>query len=546
MQDITTSDSAKSTKLFCDEKHQPTLICKNCGFIACELCSKSHSAELKHEEFQQIPEFVEILSKQLAQKRNDNVQLRQKLENCTSSVNHELLLSQNISGAGYTAAVRAVNTIQSQLDLQKTSLFELQSALMNTLQNLDNYSKVLNKINELFEQDLKLLFEEKEPSKISSLIIKYKQDLVQYDEQRTLIESTIQQAADLLTRIHNVNYDSMASFIQLFSMAPNSVLPTTKAEELKKQIYAKAEEVKTQLDGWKTSVITLKESVDKGISGAIQTQSEITKRLVTLEQKLDEIRKGAFKEKFCSLCGKEAECIHRLDCKHKICRECVTTKLIDQLAREHKIEVVCQKCNKTCTQVNVELSCGCIEDLAPKRKDIIETTHGDVFVYNSITLQCARPKCRNQHEMKDEDCLLFFDKTFLDASMGSIMEMKEKDEMTSLRKEMEKLINEGKVDLSGKLIGNNEARYVADFVKINNKLKILDLTTNELGDEGIIIIAEALRENNSILKLDLRGNKFGESGKKYMEEVNESKGGQMRILYFYITMYLVKGGKNGK
>eukprot|EP01022_Parablepharisma_sp_SALTPOND_P026742 TRINITY_DN64761_c0_g1_i1.p1 TRINITY_DN64761_c0_g1~~TRINITY_DN64761_c0_g1_i1.p1 ORF type:complete len:585 (-),score=70.17 TRINITY_DN64761_c0_g1_i1:76-1710(-) len=517
------------------EQNNVLSICKTCGYMCMPEAEKAHTQETQHAEFQSIKDFADAMLKNIQEKKAGTLQLQQKLFECKQSAHHELLLSQSITGAGYSTALRAMESLKSQLNVQKGVESELQAALAANLKKVDEHDLALTKFNESFENDLKTISGDG-PEKIADIANKYKE----YEANIKEVQNTIANTSTLLNKIHSANYSSMSTIVQLFSMAPVEAHPTTRTEELKKEMLAKAEDVKAHLEGWKTTFSNLKTTVDKGISEASSTQAELSKRLISLEQKLDDLRQGALKEKFCSLCKKEEECLHRMDCKHKICRGCAMGTIVDQMARDRKISVQCWKCGKTCTQVSVELHCGCIEDVLPKRDQIVQETHGDVFVYNSITLQCVRPNCRNQHEMIDEDLLLFFDKAFLEGTLGTIDEIKQKDEMTSLRKEMSELVNETRVDLSGKLIGNDEARLVADFIKINPKLKTLDLSTNELRDEGIIEIAEALRNHNAIVKLDLRGNKFGEMGKNYMQEVNEAKGMQMRILYFYITMYLIK------
>ena len=280
------------------------------------------------------------------------------------------------------------------------------------------------------------------------------------------------------------------------------------------------------------------------MSSISNSQVELANHLKRLEEKFEILKENSMKDKLCSFCKRPTECPHRLECKHRICRNCITSTIISELNKSQKLSVKCWKCNQISTNVIVELTCGCSEELSAKRSSIVEDTQGDIYVYNSILLDYSRPICRNHHQMTDEDLLLFFDEGTLREQLDIIAENKRKDEMTSLRGEIAGLVKETQVDLSGKLIGDEEARYIADYIKINPKLKILDLNTNEIKDEGMVVIAEALRNHNAIVRLDLRGNKFTEMGKSYMEDVNKDKGRQIRIMYFFITFYLV--GAPGK
>ena len=49
-------------------------------------------------------------------------------------------------------------------------------------------------------------------------------------------------------------------------------------------------------------------------------------------------------------------------------------------------------------------------------------------------------------------------------------------------------------------------------MRINNTLKILSLTNNEVGDRGVKALAAALRINNTLMKLFLACNNIGDEG----------------------------------
>jgi len=50
-----------------------------------------------------------------------------------------------------------------------------------------------------------------------------------------------------------------------------------------------------------------------------------------------------------------------------------------------------------------------------------------------------------------------------------------------------------KIDLSANQLGNDGAKYIADVLKVNTTLKSLDIGYNEFGDAGVSYIAEALK-----------------------------------------------------
>jgi len=61
------------------------------------------------------------------------------------------------------------------------------------------------------------------------------------------------------------------------------------------------------------------------------------------------------------------------------------------------------------------------------------------------------------------------------------------------------------LDLSGNEIGDEGAKEIAFSLRINSSLNILDLTDNNIGNEGAKEIAFSLRINFSLNYLDLCG-----------------------------------------
>jgi hypothetical protein len=71
-----------------------------------------------------------------------------------------------------------------------------------------------------------------------------------------------------------------------------------------------------------------------------------------------------------------------------------------------------------------------------------------------------------------------------------------------------------KLDLSGNNIGDDGAKAIADALKVNHSLETLYLNDNNIGDDGAKAIADALKDNKSLDKLDLDDNKIDDDGAK--------------------------------
>jgi Ran GTPase-activating protein (RanGAP) involved in mRNA processing and transport len=50
----------------------------------------------------------------------------------------------------------------------------------------------------------------------------------------------------------------------------------------------------------------------------------------------------------------------------------------------------------------------------------------------------------------------------------------------------------------------NGAKYLADALKINTSITMVDLWDNNIGDNGAKYLADALKTNKSITSIDLR------------------------------------------
>ncbi|UJR19491.1 hypothetical protein I4U23_022620 [Adineta vaga] len=68
------------------------------------------------------------------------------------------------------------------------------------------------------------------------------------------------------------------------------------------------------------------------------------------------------------------------------------------------------------------------------------------------------------------------------------------------------------LNLSGEEITNDGMKYIANELYNNKTLEVLDLSYNELGDRGIKYLALVLRNNQTLIKLNLFGNSIRDEG----------------------------------
>ena len=81
------------------------------------------------------------------------------------------------------------------------------------------------------------------------------------------------------------------------------------------------------------------------------------------------------------------------------------------------------------------------------------------------------------------------------------------------------------VDLSGRNLGYEEVKALADAFRVNESVTKVDLHGNNFGDEGLKALADALRLNKSVTTVNLMRNNFGDEGLKALAsamEVNET------------------------
>ncbi|KJE97708.1 hypothetical protein CAOG_09128 [Capsaspora owczarzaki ATCC 30864] len=70
----------------------------------------------------------------------------------------------------------------------------------------------------------------------------------------------------------------------------------------------------------------------------------------------------------------------------------------------------------------------------------------------------------------------------------------------------------GQLNLERRQIGDEEAKAIAEALKVNKTLTYLDLHNNQIGDVGALAFAEALKVNKALAEIRLWANQIGEVG----------------------------------
>ncbi|CAF3765315.1 unnamed protein product [Rotaria magnacalcarata] len=75
------------------------------------------------------------------------------------------------------------------------------------------------------------------------------------------------------------------------------------------------------------------------------------------------------------------------------------------------------------------------------------------------------------------------------------------------------------LDLAGNKIGDTGAKYFADALEKNQTLTILDLESNLIQDDGMKYLLDAVKNNKTLTTLDLSHNQLSNDGARYLFEV---------------------------
>lgn len=72
--------------------------------------------------------------------------------------------------------------------------------------------------------------------------------------------------------------------------------------------------------------------------------------------------------------------------------------------------------------------------------------------------------------------------------------------------------------LSNNKIGNTGASYIAEFLGVNSTLTVIDLSNNQISDKGTKFISQSLHANQTLESIDLSYNNIGDDGAKSISE----------------------------
>ncbi|CAI5503839.1 unnamed protein product [Closterium sp. Naga37s-1] len=81
------------------------------------------------------------------------------------------------------------------------------------------------------------------------------------------------------------------------------------------------------------------------------------------------------------------------------------------------------------------------------------------------------------------------------------------------------------VDLSGKSLGDEGFKYLAESLAFNNSVESVDFSNNGIGPEGVKALTEALATNAYLKTLNLSGNTIGDEGAKVLAGIMEQNRG---------------------
>lgn len=74
-------------------------------------------------------------------------------------------------------------------------------------------------------------------------------------------------------------------------------------------------------------------------------------------------------------------------------------------------------------------------------------------------------------------------------------------------------------------MGDGGVHALAEALKVNTVLQMLDLRYNSVGAEGADALAEALKVNTSLQTLDLRFNPVGRDGERALKAAVDNRSG---------------------
>ena len=72
--------------------------------------------------------------------------------------------------------------------------------------------------------------------------------------------------------------------------------------------------------------------------------------------------------------------------------------------------------------------------------------------------------------------------------------------------------------MSSNQLGNNFCESLAEFVKLNDKIAVLDISCNDIEESNAATLMDSLESNSNIISIDVRKNKLE---KATVDEINE-------------------------
>ena len=75
-------------------------------------------------------------------------------------------------------------------------------------------------------------------------------------------------------------------------------------------------------------------------------------------------------------------------------------------------------------------------------------------------------------------------------------------------------------------IKENEAKEIAEALKLNNKITTIELNNQSIRELGAKYLCEALKSNDSVTKLTLNNNHIGENGAKSRHRIESYFAGE--------------------
>ena len=162
-----------------------------------------------------------------------------------------------------------------------------------------------------------------------------------------------------------------------------------------------------------------------------------------------------------------------------------------------------------------------VDYVAPDGVLTIEHTPMTAIDVGAIAFVCACPHALNQITTRwvnaDDTVIEVMSSTLIQPHITSLQSLNISYSMTAEGAQtLSKIIQHSTcletLDVSFNQIGDNGALALGEVLHTNNSLQVLDVTFNAIGDDGAKALAEALHVNTSLKTLHLMGNNIGVEG----------------------------------